>query len=226
MRIASGDWALEPGFLTVNHGSFGATPRPVLAAQADWRGRMEAQPSRFMAQELPGALRAAAAELARFLNADPEGLAFVANATEGCNAVLRSLDLRPGEEVLLLGHAYGAVRKTAAWVAGRAGARVAEAPVPFPRPTEAEVLDSLAAAITPRTRIAVLDHVTSASALVLPAAAMVALCHARGVPVLVDGAHARGQVPLDLAAISADWTTGNGNRGRFPGGAVALGAAA
>ncbi|MBX9701635.1 MAG: aminotransferase class V-fold PLP-dependent enzyme, partial [Acetobacteraceae bacterium] len=137
-------WDLDPAFLTVNHGSYGAVPRSVAAAQADWRRRIEAQPSRFMVTELPAALRAAATALARFLGADPEGLAFVANATEACNAVLRSPRFDPGDEILLLSHGYGAVRKAAGFVAARAGARVVEAALPFPRPDEAGVLAALA----------------------------------------------------------------------------------
>lgn len=202
-------FALAPDFLTVNHGSFGATPRPVLAAQAAWRARLEAQPSRFMVEVLTPALRAAAARLAGFLGCDAEGLGFVDNATAACNAVLRSIGLAPGDEILLLDHAYGAVRKTAAHVATAAGARIVEAPLPFPRPSPQAVVDSLAAAITPRTRLAVLDHITSPSALVLPIEAMVAACRARGVPVLVDGAHGPGQVPLAIAALGADWYAGN-----------------
>lgn len=211
------EWGLEPpeAFVTVNHGSFGATPLAVLEAQHAWRARMEAQPSRFMAMELPGALRAAAASLAGFLGADADGLAFVANATEGCNAVLRSFPLAPGDEILMLRHGYGAVRKTAGFVAAAAGARLIEAPLPFPRPEAAQVLASLEAAITPRTRLAVLDHITSPSALVLPIAAMVASCRARGVKVLVDGAHAPGQVPLDLGAIGAEWYAGNAHKWLF-----------
>ncbi len=215
MPGARQEFLLEDGFVTVNHGSFGATPRPVLEAQAAWRARMEAQPSRFFACELGPALRAAAAHLAGALGADAEGLVFVTNATEGCNAILRSLPLRAEEEVVLLGHAYGAVRKAAGFVAAAAGARVVEAPFRFPRPEPAEVLATLAAALGPRTRLAVLDHITSASALVLPLAEMVALCRARGVPVLVDGAHAPGQVPLDLPAIGADWYVGNCHKWLF-----------
>lgn len=218
---------LDPAYLTVNHGSFGAVPRSVQAAQRGWQARMEAQPTRFLATEAPDALRAAATVLARHLNADPEGFGFVTNATEGCNAVLRGLVLAPGDEILVLGHGYGAVRKTAAFVAARAGARVTEAAVPFPRPTEDAVLDALAATLTPRTRLAVLDHITSPSALVLPIAAMVALCRARGVPVLVDGAHAPGQVPLDLSALDADWYTGNAHKWLFaPRGCAFLATAA
>ncbi|MBK1661305.1 aminotransferase class V-fold PLP-dependent enzyme [Paracraurococcus ruber] len=203
------EFLLDPGFLTVNHGSFGAAPRRVLAAQAEWRARLEAQPSRFMVRDLTPALRAAAARLAGFLGCDADGLGFVDNATAGCNAVLRSLAFAPGEEILLLSHAYGAVRKTAQHVAARAGAAVVDAALPFPRPTPEAVVAAVAAAITPRTRLAVLDHITSPSALVLPIEAMIAACRARGVPVLVDGAHGPGQVPLALGALGADWYAGN-----------------
>ncbi|MFZ4408075.1 MAG: aminotransferase class V-fold PLP-dependent enzyme [Paracraurococcus sp.] len=202
-------FALDPDFLTVNHGSFGAAPRRVLAAQAAWRVRLEAQPSRFMVEVLTPALRAAAADLAGFLGADADGLGFVDNATAACNAMLRSVRFAPGEEILLLSHAYGAVRKTAAHVAAAAEARLVEAPLPFPRPTAEAVLESLVGAITPRTRLAVLDHITSPSALILPIEAMVAACQARGVPVLVDGAHGPAQVTLSLAALGADWYAGN-----------------
>ena len=209
MQDIRAEFALDPGFLTVNHGSFGATPRRVLAAQAAWQARLEAQPSRFMVEVLTPALRAAAGRLAGFLGCDADGLGFVDNATAACNAVLRSVRLAPGDEILLLGHAYGAVRKTAAHVAACAGARVVDAPLPFPRPTPEAVVDPVAAAITPRTRLAVLDHITSPSALVLPIEAMVAACRARGVPVLVDGAHGPGQLPLAVAALGADWYAGN-----------------
>lgn len=203
------EWALDPDFLTVNHGSYGATPHSVRAAQDVWRMRMEAQPTRFFAREYPAAIRDAATALAGFLHAAPENLAFVPNATTGCNAVLRSLRFGPGDEILVLGHVYNAVRNTARHVAERTGARVVEAEIPFPRPTPEEILESLTRALSRRTRIAVLDHITSASALVLPIARMIALCHDAGVPVLVDGAHAPGQVPLDLSALGADWYTGN-----------------
>ncbi|MFC7477567.1 aminotransferase class V-fold PLP-dependent enzyme [Dankookia sp. GCM10030260] len=209
MHDLRAEFALDPGFLTVNHGSFGATPRRVLAAQADWRARLEAQPSRFMVEVLTPALRAAAARLAGFLGCDADGLGFVDNATAACNAVLRSVRIGPDDEILLLSHAYGAVRKTAGHVAAAAGARVVDARLPFPRPRPEAVVNSVAGAITPRTRLAVLDHITSPSALVLPIEAMVAACRARGVPVLVDGAHGPGQVPLAVAALGADWYAGN-----------------
>ena len=203
------EWALDSAWLTVNHGSYGATPKPVLAAQQNWRRQMERQPTRFFSRIFPGAVRKAAAALGAFVGAKGEDIAFVTNATEGCNAVLRSLALRPGDEVLVLRHGYGAVRNTVHYVTERAGARMTEAAVPFPDPDEASVLAALEAALTPRTRLAVLDHITSASALVLPIAAMTALCRAAGVPVLIDGAHGPGQVTLDVPALGADWYAGN-----------------
>ena len=203
------EWTLDWNFLTVNHGSFGATPRVVLAAQRDWQRHMEAQPSRFMRSVLPGALRHAADRLGAFIGADGRDIAFVDNATTGCNAVLRSLHLQPDDEIVVLSHGYGAVRNTVRHVCERAGERMVEADVPFPHPEADAIVGNVAAALTGRTRLAVVDHITSGSALVLPLANIVAACHAEAVPVLVDGAHGPGQVPLDMRAIGADWYTGN-----------------
>jgi isopenicillin-N epimerase len=208
-RAIRHEWALDWDYLTVNHGSFGATPKIVLAAQDEWRRRMEAQPSRFMRQVLPGALRDTATRLAAFIGARGEDIAFVENATTGCNAVLRSLRLQPGDEVLVLSHVYGAVWNTVRFVTERAGACMVEAVLPFPRPHADAIVAAIAAAITPRTRLAVLDHITSGSALVLPLARMIGTCHAAGVQVLVDGAHGPGQVALDVTALNADWYVGN-----------------
>lgn len=202
-------WGLDPDFLTVNHGSFGATPLAVLAEQQAWRERMETQPSRFMRTVLPGALRAAAERLAAFIGARGDDVVFVDNATGGCNAVLRSLRLRPEQDVLVLSHGYGAVRNTVRFVTEQAGARMTEAVIPFPRPTADAVVAAVAAALTPETRLAVIDHITSASALVLPVDRIAAVCRERGVPVLVDGAHAAGQIDLDVPSLGADWYTGN-----------------
>jgi isopenicillin-N epimerase len=202
-------WRLDPDFVTVNHGSFGATPACVLAEQDAWRRRMEAQPTRFMGTELPAALRSAAARLAAFLGARGEDIAFVDNATSGCNAVLRSLTLAPGDEVLVLDHGYGAVRQTIRFVAERAGARMTEAPIPFPPTTADGIMTAITAALRPRTRLAVIDHITSASALVMPIERIIAACHDAGVPVLVDGAHGPGQIDVDLNTLGADWYAGN-----------------
>jgi isopenicillin-N epimerase len=203
------EWALDPDFLSVNHGSFGAAPRVVLAAQRDWQLRMEAQPSRFMRAVLPDALRHGADRLGAFIGAEGKDIAFVDNATTGCNAVLRSLRLQAGDEIVVLTHGYGAVRNTTRYVAERAGARVVEAEVPFPHPEADTIVANIAGALTKRTRLAVVDHITSGSALVLPMQRIVAVCHDADVPVLVDGAHAPAQVPLDMRAIGADWYAGN-----------------
>lgn len=203
------EWRLDPDYVTVNHGSFGATPRRVLAAQDAWRAKLENQPSRFMRKTLPGALRDAAAQLARFLGGSGDNLAFVENATVGCNAVLRSRRLRPGDEIVMLSHVYGAVGNTVRYVCDVSGAKPVEVDLPFPRVAADELIARLAAVLTPRTRLAVLDHITSKSALVLPIDRMIQTCHARGVPVLVDGAHAPGHVDLDVTALNADWYVGN-----------------
>ncbi len=202
-------WELDPGFLTVNHGSFGATPRVVREAQRTWQDRLERQPSRFMSAELPRALRAAADVLADFLHARGTELVFVDNATTGCNAVLRSLALRPGDEVLVLSHVYNAVRNTVRHVVAEAGATLVEIPLRLPDPTVDRIIATVGECLTERTRVAVIDHITSGSGLVLPVERIVALCHQRGVPVLVDGAHAPGQLDLHLTALGADWYVGN-----------------
>ena len=202
-------WDLDPAFLTVNHGSFGAAPRTVVASQRAWQDRMERQPSRFMNTVYPGAIRSAAAVLGAFLNADPDHLVFVDNATTGCNAVVRSLPLRKGDRIAILSHAYGAVHNTIRFVAEQTGAHIVRAAVPFPDPTEDALVAAIEGVLTPETKLAVLDHITSGSAIVLPMQRIVAACHAAGVKVLVDGAHAPGQIDLDLQAIGADWYVGN-----------------
>jgi isopenicillin-N epimerase len=203
------EWTLDPAFLSVNHGSFGATPRVVLAAQREWQARLEEQPGRFMRSVLPDALRHAADRLGAFIGADGNDIAFVENATTGCNAVLRSLRLAPDDEIVVLSHGYGAVRNTVRYVCERAGARVAEAKVPFPHPDADAVIANIAGALTDRTKLAVIDHITSGSALVLPLQRIIATCHAAGIPVLVDGAHGPAQVSLDMRALGADWYAGN-----------------
>jgi isopenicillin-N epimerase len=208
-RAVRHEWALDWDWLHVNHGSFGAAPCFVLAEQQYWRRRMEAAPSWFMHHILPGALRTTAEQLGTYIGANAEDIVFVENATAGCNAVLRSLRPCPGDEVLVLAHGYQAVRNAVWYVTERAGARMTVAEVPFPRPEPAAVVASIGAALTPHTRVAVIDHITSPSALVLPIKDIVAVCHSAGVPVLIDGAHGPGQVPLDLRAISADWYVGN-----------------
>jgi isopenicillin-N epimerase len=213
------EWALDPGVLYLNHGTVGATPRRVLARQQAIRDEMERQPARFLLRECSGLvgaprtaptlLRLAAAEVADFVGCEGDDLVFVDNATAGVNAVLQSLRLRAGDEILVTDHTYGAVTMAAAFFASRAGARVVTATVPYPRFDSDQMLRSVSRALTTRTRLAILDHVTSESALVMPLAELAAICHARGVPVLGDGAHAPGAISLDLRSLGVDWYAAN-----------------
>src|SRR5262245_46585008 len=146
------DWTLDPTVTFLNHGSFGACPRSVLELQSRLRAELEAQPVRFLSRELEGRLDAARQALGAFVGADPDDLAFVPNATAGVNSVLRWLDLRPGDEVLTTDHAYAACRNALDAVAGRAGARVVVAVVPFPLASPDVVVERVMDAVTPRTR--------------------------------------------------------------------------
>ncbi len=202
-------WQLEDGMAFLNHGSYGATPRAIAAEAERWRARMESQPVRFFNEELPVAIRAAAQRLAAFVGTAPERLGFVENASAGTNAVLRSRRWHAGDEILTTSHVYNAVRKNLAWLGTMTGVVAVEAQVPFPTPDEASVLGAIAAAITPRTRLLLVDHIASASAVAMPLAAIVKLAHGHGIPVLVDGAHGPGMVDLDVDAIGADWYVGN-----------------
>jgi isopenicillin-N epimerase len=202
-------WSLDPNVAFLNHGSFGACPTEVLRHQAALRAELEANPVRFLVRELFDRLDAARAPLARFIGADPEGLAFVPNATTGVNAVLRSLVFRPDEELLVTNHAYKACANTLEFVATRAGARVVVVDVPFPLTSADQVVEAVIGGVTSRTRLAMLDHVTSPTALVFPVARLVRELAARGVETLIDGAHAPGMLPLDLRTLGATYYAGN-----------------
>jgi isopenicillin-N epimerase len=204
-----GDFGLAAGIDHLNHGGYGATPRVVLKAAEAARRSMEADPTTFFLRELPDRLRNAAARIAGFLGGGSEDWAFVENATAGLNAVIASLRIMPGDELLCLSQVYGAIANTLRYHADRRSARVIVLPVPVPFEDAAPLLAALEAAIGPKTRLACFDHITSAGAAVMPIAEMAAICRRHGVPVLVDGAHAPGQVPLDVPKLGVDWYIGN-----------------
>lgn len=205
-------WALDPAVLYLNHGSFGACPRVVMEAQSALRLEMERGPVDFLDTTFVPRLAAAREALASFVGAAPADLAFVPNATAGVNAVLRSLTLVPGDELLVTNHTYAACRKTADFVAARSGARVVEVRLPFPVHDEEEILAAVLSCVSSRTRLALIDHVTSPTALVLPVARLVSELRARNVETLVDGAHAPGMVPLRLSELGAAYYTGNAHK--------------
>lgn len=208
----AGHWGLDPSVIYLNHGSYGACPSTVLATQAALRLEMEREPVDFLGATLPSRLNAARNTLAAFLGAEPADLVFVTNATAGVNAVLRSLSFAPGDELLVTNHTYNACRKTIDYVAARSDARIVVARLPFPCHHDDELVAAVLECVSSRTRLALIDHVTSPTALILPLARLVDELRARGVDTLVDGAHAPGMVPVALNALGAAYYTGNAHK--------------
>lgn len=206
---ARADFLLESDTVHLNHGAFGATPIPVLRAAEAYRAEAERQPTRALTVELPTLLRRSAERLGAYVGAQGEDIVFQENATQAVNAVLRSLVLFPGDEVLTTSHTYGAVMRTLEFVCDRAEARLNTVHLAHPVPDPQTALETMTDAITPRTRLVVVDHVTSPTATVLPVAEIAAECRDRGIPVLVDGAHGPGMLDLDIAALGVTWYVGN-----------------
>lgn len=202
-------FVLDPDVCFLNHGSFGACPRRVLEAQRALSDELEREPVRFFVETMQPLLDVARERIAAFVGAAPENLAFVRNATQGVAAVLASLALEEGDELLTTSHAYGACRNALERLAARTGARVVVADVPFPLDDASQVVAAIDAAVTPRTVLALIDHVTSPTGLVFPLETIVPRLEARGVRVLVDGAHGPGMVPLALESLGASYYTGN-----------------
>ena len=202
-------WALDPQVTFLNHGSFGSCPRPVLKFQQALQERLERQPVDFLIDEFEPLWNEARRTLAQFVGADTNDLVFVPNATTGVNTVLRSLKFKHGDELLVTDHAYNACRCALDFVAARAGARVVVTKIPFPLASAQQVVDVVLAKVTRRTRLALLDHVTSSTGLVLPLEKIIRKLSARGIETLVDGAHAPGMIPLNLKKLDAAYYAGN-----------------
>ncbi|RKH02831.1 aminotransferase class V-fold PLP-dependent enzyme [Corallococcus sp. CA047B] len=202
-------WGLDPKVVFLNHGSFGACPTAVLQHQSELRARLEAEPVRFLGREVEPLLDEARAALAAFVGADADDLAFMPNATSGVNTVLRNLRFEPGDELLTTDNEYNASKNALDVACAAMGAKVVVAKLPWPVPSPDAVVDAVMTLVTPRTRLLLIDHITSQTALVMPLAELVRRMRERGVETLVDGAHGPGMVPLALQALGAAYYTGN-----------------
>ncbi|MEH1944241.1 MAG: aminotransferase class V-fold PLP-dependent enzyme [Nostoc sp.] len=202
-------WSLESAVTFLNHGSFGACPKQVLEFQQRLRSQIEHEPLRFFGREWEPLLDDARSKLAAFVGADVQDLVFVPNATTGVNSVLRSLTFSPEDEILTTNHEYNACRNALDFIASRTGARVVVAKIPFPIDSPQQVIAAVIERVSPKTRLALLDHVTSQTGLIFPIQELAKQLQQRGVDTLVDGAHAPGMISLDLREIGATYYTGN-----------------
>jgi isopenicillin-N epimerase len=200
---------LDPSVVFLNHGSFGACPRPVFEDYQAWQRLLERQPVKFLGREFNQRMRQARVALGEYLHAGADDLVFVPNATHGVNIVARSLEFEPGDEILTSDHEYGACNNTWESVCRRTGAAYVRQPIPFPVTTQEETLEQFWQGVTPRTRLIFLNHISSPTALRFPVEEICLRARQAGILTFIDGAHAPGQIPLDLDAIGADFYTGN-----------------
>ena len=206
------EFLLDPEVAFLNHGSFGACPRPVFESYQAWQRELEQEPIDFLDRRLPTLLATARSELARYLNAPPDDLAFVPNATTGVNLAARSLPLERGDEILTTDLEYGACDYAWEWLAARTSASYVRAPIPLPLDGPAALVEALFAHATERTRVVYVSHITSGTALVLPVEHIVARARELGLVTIVDGAHAPAHVPVDVVALGADFYAGNAHK--------------
>ena len=206
------EFLLDPEVAFLNHGSFGACPRSVFERYLAWQRELEAEPVDFIDRRLPTLLDAARATLAEYVRCPAQDIAFVQNATTGVNLAARSLTLAPNDEVLATDLEYGACDLAWEWVCRRAGARYVRAPIPLPLRDSSEVVDALFAAAGDRTVVVYVSHITSSTGLVLPLDEIVTRARSLGLVTIVDGAHAPGHVPVDLARLGADYYSGNAHK--------------
>lgn len=200
---------LDPEVVFLNHGSFGACPIPVFETYQNWQRELERQPVKFLGRRADELLDAARARLAAYLHADAADLVFVPNATLGINTIARSLRLEAGDEVLTTNQEYGALDYTWEFVCGKVGAHYVHHPVPLPVTSHAEFVESFWSAVTPRTKVIFISHMTSPTALIFPVVEICRRAREAGILTVVDGAHVPGHIPLDLTALDADFYSGN-----------------
>jgi isopenicillin-N epimerase len=200
---------LDPSITFLNHGSFGATPKPVFEAYQQWQLRLERQPVLFLGRELDGLLMTSRRALGKYLNADANDLVYIPNATHGVNIIAHSLRLESGDEVLTTDHEYGACDYTWEFTCGRAGAKYIHQPIPLPVVSEENIVEQFWLGVTSRTKAIYLSHITSPTALRLPVEKICKRAKEAGILTIVDAAHSPGQIPVDLQALGADVVFGN-----------------
>ncbi len=209
MSDLSAQFLLNPEIIFLNHGSFGACPRPVFEEYQRWQLELERQPVEFLGRRFDELLRAAREPLAAYVNCDTDDLTYVPNATTGLNIVARSLKLNAGDEIVTTDHEYGALDRTWEFLCEKNGALYKRAAIPTPMTTEDDFIERVWSAVTPRTRVVFWSHITSPTALIFPVQELCRRARARGIISIIDGAHAVGQIPLDLRALGADVYSSN-----------------
>ena len=200
---------LDPNIVFLNHGSYGAAPKPVFEAYQNWQRRLENQPVLFLGRELPELMRESRIALGKYLNADADDLVYIPNATHGVNIVAHSLQVKPGEEVLTTDHEYGACDYTWDFICEKTGAKYIHQPIPLPVNSEPEVVEQFWQGVTPQTRVIYLSYITSPTALRLPVEKICWRARNAGILTIIDAAHAPGQVAVDLQLLGADIVFGN-----------------
>ncbi|HEX2979124.1 MAG TPA: aminotransferase class V-fold PLP-dependent enzyme [Anaerolineaceae bacterium] len=203
------DFLLDPSVIFLNHGSFGATPRPVFASYQRWQLELERQPVEFLGRRAHALLQQSREALAEYLRTDVDNLVYVTNATTGLNTIIRSLDLGPEDEVLTSQHEYGALDRTWRFLAQKKGFHYIHQPLPSPMTDHENFVDCFWQGVTPRTRVIFLSHITSPTALIFPVQKICQRARAAGILTVIDGAHAPGQVPVSLDEMGADFYSGN-----------------
>ena len=203
---------LDPDVVFLNHGSFGATPRPVFEKYQAWQRELERQPVEFLGRRFIDLMRDARAALAAYVHTDADNLVYVPNATTGLNVVARSLPLKPGDEIVTTDHEYGALDRMWRFLCRRTDAIYNPQPIPLPVTTAEDFIERVWQGVTPRTRVLFLSHITSPTALIFPITELCRRARDAGIISIIDGAHAIGQIPLDMNAIGADFYASNAHK--------------
>ncbi len=200
---------LDPSITFLNHGSFGACPRPVFDEYQRWQRELEWQPVEFLGRRFNDLMREARSALGSYLGADADDLVYAMNATVGLNIVARSLDLQPGDEVLTTDHEYGALDRTWRFLCRKRGAKYIRQPVPVPIAAPSDVVEAVWSGVTDRTRVLFISHITSPTAITIPIKPLIDRARERAIITVIDGAHVPGQIDLNLRELGADFYSGN-----------------